>query len=74
MIGVTAIASVSVYFSQGYINPYLTAPIALGVLLGSFVGSKLLIHLRGQLIRGLFIGILAVLAGQMLLKAVGIGF
>lgn len=72
MIGVTAVASAGIYLARGYINPFLAAPVALGVLLGSIVGTHLLMVLKGSVIRWLFIGILLVLTVQMLLKAVGI--
>jgi len=74
MIGVTAATSAGVYLARGYINPYLAAPVALGVLLGSVVGSKLLIKLQGGVIRRLFIILLIVLTLQMFLKAFGVGF
>ena len=45
MIGVTAAASAGVYLARGYINPYLAAPVALGVLLGSVLGTRLLMVL-----------------------------
>ncbi len=73
MIGVTAAASAGVYLARGYINPFLAAPVALGVLLGSVVGTRMLIRLRGQVIRRLFIGLLVILSFQMFLKAFGIG-
>ncbi len=73
MIGVTAAASAGVYLARGYINPYLAAPVALGVLLGSVVGTHLLLILKGQVIRKLFIVVLVILTIQMLLKAFGIG-
>lgn len=72
MIGVTAAASAGVYLARGYINPFLAAPVALGVLLGSVLGTRLLMVLKGSIIRWLFIGVLVVLTGQMLLKAFGI--
>jgi uncharacterized protein len=72
MIGVTAAASAGIYLARGYINPFLAAPVALGVLLGSVVGTYLLMVLKGQVIRWLFIGVLVVLTIQMLLKAAGI--
>ena len=72
MIGVTAAASAGVYLARGYINPYLAAPVALGVLLGSILGTRLLMVLKGSHIRWLFIGVLIVLTVQMLLKAFGI--
>ena len=73
MIGVTAATSTGVYLARGYINPYLAAPIALGVVLGSQVGTRLLRRLKGQVVRWLFIVVLVVLTVEMLLKAVGIG-
>jgi uncharacterized membrane protein YfcA len=72
MIGVTAAASAGIYLARGYINPFLAAPVALGVLLGSVLGTYLLMVLKGQVIRWLFIGVLVVLTIQMLLKAAGI--
>lgn len=72
MIGVTAVASAGIYLARGYINPFLAAPVALGVLLGSVAGTHLLMVLKGQVIRWLFIGLLVILTVQMLLKAFGI--
>lgn len=74
MIGITAAASAGVYLARGYIDPFLSAPVALGVLTGSVVGTRLLIKLKGQLIRELFIGVLVILALQMIFKAFGVGF
>ncbi len=73
MIGVTAAASAGVYLARGYINPYLAAPVALGVLLGSVAGTRLLMRLKGSSIRIVFIVVLVVLTVQMLLKSFGIG-
>lgn len=72
MIGVTAATSAGVYLTRGYINPFLAAPVALGVLLGATLGTRLLLVLKDTHIRWLFIAILAVLTVQMLLKAFGI--
>jgi uncharacterized protein len=72
MIGVTAAASAGVYLAQGYINPYLAAPIALGILLGSLLGTQLLMRLKGEVIRWVFMATLVVLTAQMFLKAFGI--
>jgi uncharacterized membrane protein YfcA len=72
MIGVTAATSAGVYLTRGYINPFLAAPVALGVMLGATLGTRLLLVLKDTHIRWLFIAILAVLTVQMLLKAFGI--
>ena len=68
MIGVTAAASAAVYFMRGQINPGLAAPVALGVLCGAMVGSRLMIHARARALRLIFVGLLAVLTVQMLIR------
>jgi len=35
MIGVTAAASAGLYFSRGQIDPFIAAPVAIGVLAGA---------------------------------------
>ncbi|MES2809425.1 MAG: sulfite exporter TauE/SafE family protein [Bacteroidota bacterium] len=44
MIGVTAAASAVVYLQRGYIDPALSMPVVIGVLLGAITGSKILIQ------------------------------
>lgn len=66
MIGVTAAASTGIFYLGGYINPFVASPVVLGVLLGSFVGTKLLFKMSNRSIRILFIPILIVLAVEML--------
>jgi hypothetical protein len=66
MIGVTAAASAGVYFFRGDINPFIAAPVALGVLLGTVAGTRLLLRLRGRDIRKVFLVVLVILAVQMM--------
>lgn len=73
MIGVTAAASASIYYSKGAISPELAAPVALGVLGGAMVGTRLLIRLPAQRIRQGFSILLVLLALQMCWKGVGFG-
>jgi uncharacterized membrane protein YfcA len=42
MIGVTAAASVGIYLHRGYIDPGLSMPVVLGVLLGAYIGTRVL--------------------------------
>lgn len=72
MIGVTAAASAGVYFMRGYINPFVAAPVALGVLVGAAVGTRIMMRTRSTWIRRLFVLVLMVVAVQMLAKAVGL--
>jgi uncharacterized membrane protein YfcA len=70
MIGVTAAASTGIFYLGGYINPFIAAPVMLGVLTGSAVGARILVRARNSSIRKVFIPILVVLALEMLLHGV----
>ena len=70
MIGVTAAASAGVYFARGDIDPFVAAPVAIGVLLGATLGSRLLGRLQNRSIRVLFVVVLLVVSAQMLWKGV----
>lgn len=66
MIGVTAAASAGVYLSRGYIDPGLAMPVMLGVLAGALGGSRFLVSAPVGVLRGVFRGVLALLAAEMI--------
>jgi uncharacterized protein len=66
MIGVTAAASAGVYLSRGYIDPGLAMPVMLGVLVGSFLGARILPGAKTQSLRVLFAIVLLVVAVEMI--------
>jgi uncharacterized membrane protein YfcA len=68
IIGVTALAGTSVYLSTGLIDPGHIAPIVLGVLAGAFAGTRLLVRLTNDSVRRFFLGVLAVLGVEMLVR------
>ena len=72
MIGVTAAASAGVYFIRGDVNPFIAAPVAMGVLIGATVGTRVMMRTRSALIRRVFIVVLVFVALQMLVKGLGI--
>ena len=72
MIGATAAASAGIYFLRGDINPIIAAPVALGVLGGSLIGTQLLSRLAGGTVRVVFAVVLALVAIQMLLRGFGV--
>jgi uncharacterized membrane protein YfcA len=72
MIGVTAAASAGIYFWRGDILPFVAAPVALGVLAGAMIGARLLIRFRSATVRALFVVMLAIVAGEMILRGLGI--
>ncbi|MBP2623031.1 sulfite exporter TauE/SafE family protein [Streptococcus oricebi] len=68
MMGVTATASAIFYLFIGQINPVLVTPIALGVLAGSLLGSRLMPHLPVKLLRWIFLLVLLVTGLQMFMR------
>jgi uncharacterized membrane protein YfcA len=68
MIGITALASALVYLVQGRVVIALVAPIALGVLAGASLGTKLLSGLPAPTIRKWFVIVLTGIVAQMLWK------
>ena len=72
MMGVTAAASATVYFFNGSIRPDLAVPLALGILGGSTIGTRIMQVLPSKIIRLIFIPILLYLGLQMILKGFGV--
>ncbi len=72
MIGVTAATGALIYFARGQINPIVAAPVALGVLLGATVGTKLLGRTPVRTLRLIFIPLLLYTAIQMLGRGLGV--
>lgn len=68
LIGLTAAASAVIYFARGDIDPLIVAPVALGVMLGATQGSKLLVKVRSERLRALFVIVLGLVAAQMIWK------
>jgi uncharacterized membrane protein YfcA len=66
MIGVTATASTGILYISGYVNVILTAPVALGVVAGAFMGARLLARSKPASLRVLFIVILVVFGAEMI--------
>lgn len=70
MIGVTAATGAAVYFMRGEVQPFVAAPVAVGVLLGAKIGAKLLSRLQGKTIRYVFVAVLVFSALQMFWKGI----
>jgi uncharacterized membrane protein YfcA len=70
IIGVTALAGTSVYLGAGLIDPGLAAPVILGVSLGAFIGTRLLVRLTNQAVRHFFLVVLAILGVEMLWRGI----
>jgi uncharacterized membrane protein YfcA len=70
MIGVTAAASAGIYLSRGYIDPGLAMPVMLGVLPGSLLGARVLVHAEVKSLRLVFRLVILALAGEMIFNGI----
>jgi uncharacterized membrane protein YfcA len=70
IIGMTALAGVSVYLFSGLLNLTLMAPMAVGATIGSFIGGRVLNRMHDRHLRVLFIIIVIYVMVQMLYKGV----
>ena len=68
IIGVTALAGTSVYLSAGLIDPGLAAPVILGVTVGAFLGTRILVRLSNEAVRRVFLCVLGVLGVEMIVR------
>ena len=66
MIGVTAAASAGIYLGRGYIDPVLSMPVVLGILLGAAIGAKTLMISRTRKLKIVFAIVIALLAIEMI--------
>lgn len=70
MIGVTAAASAGAYFARGQINPFIAAPVVIGILVGAVVGSRLLNKITPKFVQALFMVVLIIVAVEMLQRGI----
>lgn len=68
MIGVTAAASAGVYLSRGYIDPSLAMPVMIGVLIGSLMGTRVLVKTQTKRLRLVFSVVIVLLGLEMMFK------
>jgi uncharacterized protein len=72
MIGITAAASAGIYFTRGDIHPLIVAPVAIGVLLGAYLGTVVMARLRNTTLRKVFLPVVIYLALSMILRGLGV--
>ncbi len=72
MIGVTACASAALYYNRGMVSPAVAVPVALGVAAGAYAGSRLAKRVHGAQLAKVLAAVLALLAVQMTLAAMGV--
>lgn len=69
MIGVTAAGSAGAFLLQGDIRPEIAGPVAIGIIIGAYVGGRVMPKLPASLIRKIFVVVMFIISLQMLKKA-----
>lgn len=72
MIGVTAISSLFVYLARGFVQPLVAAPVALGVVGGALIGTRIAARISPTLLKRVFAVLLFLIAVQMMLRGTGV--
>ena len=70
MIGVTAVAGSLIYFQRGEIIPVLAAPTLIGVIVGSYIGSKTLMISKTKKLKVVFAIVVSVVSLYMMYNGV----
>lgn len=68
MIGVTATASAGAYLIEGDVHPQIAAPVAVGIIVGSYLGARAMLGMKPGVIRNIFVIVLAIVSVQMILR------
>ena len=74
LIGITAAASAAIFFGRGDVHPLVAGPVAIGVLIGAVVGTRVLARLPNSTVRRLFLVVVFYLSATMILRGLGIRF
>ncbi len=74
MIGVTAVASSLIYFQRGEIIPVIAAPVLVGVVAGSYIGSKTLMVSKTRKLKIIFAVVVSVLSAYMMYNGISQNF
>ncbi len=74
MIGVTAVASALIYFQRGEIIPVIVAPVLIGVVVGSFIGSKTLMASKTKKLKTFFAIVITILSIYMMYNGINKSF
>ena len=70
MIGVTAAASTGILYVSGYVDVLLAAPVALGVVVGSLGGTRLMVRTKPASMRLLFVLVLVAFGAEMISRGI----
>ena len=68
IVGLIAMVGAEVYLEAGLFNPFLIAPVILGVPVGAVLGAKLFLRFRDRLAQRILLSVLMILGVEMILQ------
>lgn len=71
MVGITAAASVFVYYGRGDVHPMIVIPTAVGIFTGAMIGVRVMSRVRVGWLRTALIALMILMGIQMILHSVG---
>jgi len=72
LIGITAAASAGIFFGRGDVHPLIAGPVAIGVLIGAYLGTRVLARMTNTTVRRLFLLVVFYLSLSMILRGLGV--
>lgn len=72
MVGVTAAASAFVYLTGGFVDPYAAVPTVLGIMVGAYIGTRVLVRAESIIVKRVLGAVLILFSFVLLLRAGGI--
>jgi uncharacterized membrane protein YfcA len=72
LLSITDTSAAWIYLNQGCVIPLMAVPSIVGLMLGSFVGVRILAVAKPKVIRNIVIGVLLFAGGKALMKGLGI--
>jgi uncharacterized protein len=71
MVGITAVASLFIYLSRGFVEPSVVVPVVTGIVIGALVASRVANRVEGVYLQRVLAVILVLVAVQMGIDAFG---
>ncbi len=68
MIGVTATASAGAYLIRGDVRPEIAGPVAVGIVIGAWIGAAYMVKLPARTVRRVFVLVMGIVSLQMIYR------
>ena len=70
IVGVDIMASLAILFAGGLVQPTLAAPVAIGTIVGAYIGGRVLPRMQSDWVRWIFLACMVIFGIEELIKGV----